>query len=77
MKNLVMTSLSLFIAGSETVSSTLRYGFLLLMKHPDVEGETGVGQGSASLFQVDHNDSYLAQDPECSDTPCYVETGAS
>ncbi|XP_055475386.1 cytochrome P450 2A1 isoform X1 [Psammomys obesus] len=39
MKNLVMTSLSLFFAGSETVSSTLRYGFLLLMKHPDVEAK--------------------------------------
>ncbi|XP_028710944.1 cytochrome P450 2A9 [Peromyscus leucopus] len=38
-KNLVMTSLSLFFAGSETVSSTLRYGFLLLMKHPDVEAK--------------------------------------
>ncbi|XP_051018603.1 cytochrome P450 2A1 [Acomys russatus] len=39
MRNLVMTSLSLFFAGSETVSSTLRYGFLLLMKHPDVEAK--------------------------------------
>ncbi|XP_032747900.1 cytochrome P450 2A1 [Rattus rattus] len=39
MKNLVMTTLSLFFAGSETVSSTLRYGFLLLMKHPDVEAK--------------------------------------
>ncbi|KAL1769051.1 cytochrome P450 2A15 [Sigmodon hispidus] len=36
-KNLVMTALNLFFAGSETVSNTLRYGFLLLMKHPDVE----------------------------------------
>ncbi|XP_036032890.1 cytochrome P450 2A3 isoform X3 [Onychomys torridus] len=38
-KNLVMTSLNLFFAGSETISSTLRYGFLLLMKHPDVEAK--------------------------------------
>ncbi|XP_031239992.1 cytochrome P450 2A12-like [Mastomys coucha] len=37
MKNLVMTLLNLFFAGSDSVSSILRYGFLLLMKHPDVE----------------------------------------
>ncbi|EGW12818.1 Cytochrome P450 2A5 [Cricetulus griseus] len=37
MKNLVLTTLNLFAAGTETISTTLRYGFLLLMKHPDVE----------------------------------------
>ncbi|KAM9225296.1 cytochrome P450 2A13-like isoform 1-T1 [Dugong dugon] len=38
-KNLVMTTLSLFIAGTETISTTLRYGLLLLMKHPEVEAK--------------------------------------
>nr|XP_020642977.1 cytochrome P450 2G1-like [Pogona vitticeps] len=39
MKNLELTTLNLFIGGTETVSSTLRYGFLLLMKYPEVEAK--------------------------------------
>ncbi|XP_078516801.1 cytochrome P450 2G1-like [Lissotriton helveticus] len=37
MKNLVSTALNLFAAGTETVSTTLRYGLMIFLKYPEVE----------------------------------------
>lgn len=45
MDNLIITIWDMFSAGTETTATTLKYGLLLLLKHPEVVGMlSDVGQ---------------------------------
>ncbi len=50
--NLVSVVWNMFSAGTETTSSTVRQALLLMMKHPDIQGEIFSFKASSTILSV-------------------------
>ncbi|KAM9439754.1 cytochrome P450 2C5-like [Clarias gariepinus] len=56
-ENLIASVLNLFLAGTESTSTTIRYALMLLIKHPEIqtrmqkEIDTVIGQGRSPLME--------------------------
>lgn len=51
-QNLLHTIMNLFAAGSDTTSTTLRWGLLFMTKHPEIQGRSLQRGGVTQTEQV-------------------------
>eukprot|EP00061_Rhincodon_typus_P012725 g38635.t1 len=51
-ENLLLSTFNIFLAGTDTTSSTMRWGFLLFLKYPDVQGVRVCGTPQNEPFQT-------------------------